>query len=118
MDGVAVRLECHRAILVPFQEQCPVIRVIAPKISQTVYTLVVAEPAAIPAGCFVAWEQHIVVLTIEAAQAFANAELLQGCPLAFIQLTKPGRLVRCDTQIFHDISFLAPRGALCGEGEF
>ena len=118
VDGVAVCLKCHRAVLVPLEEQRPVVRVIAPEVAQTVHALIMAEPAAVPAGCFVGRCQASVVLAVQAAQALFDTELCQWRPFPLVQLTEPGRLVRGDADVFHDISFLAPRGALIGEGAF
>ena len=92
--------------------------VIPPEIAEAVHALVMTEPAAIPAGCFIGWPKASAVLAMQSAQILFNAELYQGRSPAFIQLAKPGRLVRSDSQIFHDISFLAPRGALSGERVF
>lgn len=86
--------------------------VIPPQVAQAVYALVMAEPTTIPAGCFIGRSKASAVLAMQSAQILFNAELYQGCTLALIQLAKPGRLVRCDPNVFHDISFLAPRGAL------
>lgn len=44
MNGMTVRFECGGAILVPFQEQCPQIRVIFAEKTELVYTLIVTEP--------------------------------------------------------------------------
>ena len=94
------------------------VRVISPKVTQAVYTLVMAEPTAIPARGFIGRPKASTVLAVQSAQILFNAELYQGCTLALIQLAKSGRLVRSDSQVFHDISFLAPRGALSGERVF
>ena len=94
------------------------IRVIAPQIAETVHTLVMAEPAAVPAGCIVGWRQTSAVLAVQATQILVNTELYQRRSLPVVQLAKPGRLIRSDADVFHDISFLAPRGALSGEGAF
>ena len=94
------------------------VRVIAPQIPQAVHALVMAEPAAVPAGCIVGRCQASVVLAVQAAQTLFDTELCQWRPFPLVQLTEPGRLVRGDADVFHDISFLAPRGALIGEGAF
>ena len=94
------------------------IRIIPPQVTQAIYTLVMAEPTAIPARGFIGRPKASTVLAMKSTQILFNAELYQGCTLALIQLTKPGRLIRSDSYIFHDISFLAPRGALSGERVF
>lgn len=71
--------------------------VIAPEIAQAVYTLVMAEPTAIPAGCFIGRPKASTVLAMQSAQILFYAELYQGCTLTLIQLTKPGRLIRSDS---------------------
>lgn len=116
VDGVAVSLECYRAVFVPLEEQRPVIRVIPPQIAEAVHALVVAEPTAVPTGCVVTWCQTPAVLAVQTAQTLFDTELHQRRPFPFVQLAEPGRLVRCDADVLHDISFLAPRGALLGEG--
>ena len=55
VDSVSVRLKGYRAVQIPLHQQSPVIRPVAPKITQTVNTLIVAKPTAIPAGCVVRW---------------------------------------------------------------
>ena len=116
MYGMPIRFEGNRAIQIPFHQQCPVVWVIPPQEPELINTLVVAEPAAIPAGGFVAGRQDVVVLAVKTAQIFLNSVLHQWSTLLLIQLTEAIRLVRSDTQVFHDISFSAPRGALIGEG--
>lgn len=94
VDGVSVRLKGHRAVLVPFEEQRPVVRVIAPEIPQAVHALIMAKPAAVPAGCIVGRCQASVVLAVQAAQILFDTELCQRRPFPLVQLTEPGRLVR------------------------
>ena len=79
-------------------------------------TLVVAEPAAVPAGGFIGWGQHVRILAVKAAQIFINTELHQRCPFPVIQLPESFWLIRSDTQVLNDISVFAPRGALIRKG--
>ena len=115
---MAVGLECDRAVQIPFHQQRPMVGVIPAQEPQLVYTLIVAKPAAIPAGGFVGRRKHIVVLAIQSAQILVDAEFHQRRPLSVIQLSMAFRLVSRNPQVFHDISVPARRGGLIGKRGF
>lgn len=77
MDRVAVCVESHRAILVPLEQQCPKVGVIAPQEPQLVNALIVAEPAAGAAGVFINWGKQSFILAPQTAQVLIPASLYQ-----------------------------------------
>lgn len=107
MDGMSIGLKGNWAIRVPFHQQRPIVWVIPPQKPQLINTLIMAEPAAIPAGGFIGGGQHIRILAVKSAQILVYAKLHQWSTLSCIQLTEPLRLISGNAQVFHKISVFA-----------
>jgi hypothetical protein len=97
VDGVAVGLKGHGTVRVPFEEQRPVFGVVSAEHTELIHALIMAEPAAIPAGSLIAGPQAPLILAVQTAKVFVYAKFHQWRSLLFIQLAKPGRLVRCNS---------------------
>lgn len=114
MDGSSIRVEVYRAVSVPFQEQLPKARVISPKEAERVHSLIVAEPASIPAAGFIAGCKDSLIFAMKAAQILIDTELNQWSPFSVCQLSEPFRFISCNSKVFHNIS-TAPCGGAIGK---
>ena len=117
VQRVSIRLERHRAVLVPLEHQLPVFRVGLTQEAELVNALVVAEPTPAARCCRVDRGQQAIFFAELAAvrlipSSFDQRQHVSGLCVAFDSF----RLIRRYTQVLDGICTCAPSTARCGKG--
>lgn len=109
MDGVAISVECNRAVIVPLHQKCPQVWVVLSQETKLANALVVAEPATVTHGCCISGCKHIHVCGLKPTQILVPSDLNQWKNLILLVnvLLDTQRLISRYADVVDDI-YLSP----------